>query len=297
MKRVNQVFLRPGWYRVGARMVRLASEDLSQLASNTKKMLESGIRIPLWPSHCQPGDANGGPQTETCDASENKGWLVDLEQLADGSLQQTLEVTDEKIAGAMEKDSVRFTSPEIGKFVDGIGRDFGIVIRHVALTATPRNPNQGPFETVLQFSLSELVPAESEIESLLSKSSTSLESQPESEFIARLRKQLNETHRQKCSQNLGEAKIPPGIRQRLAQTLPAVQFSEEGIAQPQFSMADVIELLDGSLPQQLRSDASSSPTASHPLGESFFQSSSQTPTEQDHEAAVDAQLKAAGFLI
>ena len=151
---MSQIFLKPGCYRTGKGMRSFTREDLGRMASNTMKMLAAGIRVPLWPFHTSPGDPAGGPQQfSNAPATDNKGWMVDVQQLADGSLQQTLDVLDDETAAAIRSKKIRFTSPEIGEYTDGLGRFFGTVIRHMALTATPRNPNQGPFVPAVQFSL------------------------------------------------------------------------------------------------------------------------------------------------
>lgn len=152
---LKQVFLYPGDYRVGGQILSFTRKELSDLAANTKRLLASGIRVPLWPVHTPPGDPSGGPQDSSTgerNALTNKGWMVDVQQLSDGSLQQTLEVLDDETTRAIKSKRVRFTSPEIGEYIDGIGRSFKTVIRHMALTATPRNPKQGEFVPVVQFS-------------------------------------------------------------------------------------------------------------------------------------------------
>lgn len=137
-------------------MIPFDRDDLAILADNTRSMLRAGIHVPLWSVHTPPDDAGGGPQLSRMDARDNRGWLKDVVQLEDGSLEQILEVADEDAAHGIESGTIRFSSPEIGEYVDGLGRNFGTVIRHMALVGNPRNPNQGPFETI-QFSLDDLV--------------------------------------------------------------------------------------------------------------------------------------------
>lgn len=157
MQRLKQIFLEPGNYRVGNRMVTVTREYLAELVANTKAVLAAGISIPLWAVHKKLLDPAGGPcQFSNADARDVMGWLVDVEQLPNGSLQQTLDVTDEQAASSIKSGSIKFTSPEIGEYTDGLGRHFGNVIRHMALTNTPRNPNQGSFTPATQFSLSGL---------------------------------------------------------------------------------------------------------------------------------------------
>lgn len=161
MKRLKQIFLKPGAYRVGERMLTYTAEDLRTIAANTKKLLASGIAVPLWAAHKMAGSPEGGPQQfSNAPATDNKGWMADVRQLPDGSLEQTLEVLDDEAAKGIDSGSIRFTSPEIGDYIDGLGRDFGTVIRHMALTPTPRNPQQGPFQPVVQFSLSDRIEEE-----------------------------------------------------------------------------------------------------------------------------------------
>lgn len=156
-KKYRQNDLKPGVYRVGKKFLELTQEDLGSIARNTQAMLAAGVHVPLLPSHTKPGADNGVPQfsRSNADARSNCGWMTGVEQLEDGSISPTIEVTDEKSQKGIEDGSIKFTSPDIHEFTDGKGRNWGTVFRHLAFTPTPRNPDQGPFEA-LQLSLDDL---------------------------------------------------------------------------------------------------------------------------------------------
>ncbi|MBI1249063.1 hypothetical protein GC197_14625 [bacterium] len=157
MTQLTQVFLKPGRYSIGGQMKEFTARHLADLSLNTRRLLAAGIRIPLWSAHKPAGSVEGGPRIEAMAATDNLGWMTDVRQLPDGSLEQTLEVLDEQAAAGIASGRIQFTSPEIGPYIDGLGRAFGQVIRHMALTATPRNPEQGSFQPILQFSLEDRI--------------------------------------------------------------------------------------------------------------------------------------------
>ena len=158
---VEQNFLKPGRYRVGGRMEDLTAADLAEFASDTNKMLAAGLHVPVLSKHAPPGAVGPQLSSDGADAFDGKGWLKEVKVNGDGSITHRLAVTPDTQVG-IKRGTIKFTSPELSlrdRFVDGKGRDHGRVIRHVALTPTPRNPDQGPFTevdgqlAVAQFSL------------------------------------------------------------------------------------------------------------------------------------------------
>lgn len=161
MTTVEQTFLKPGRYRVGDSLANYTADDLREYAEGTNKALAAGVPVPLLLKHAPNGADDGYYEqfsTDGAKATDGVGWLKSVKINEDGSLSHVLDVTNEHAAKGIQDKSIRFTSPELrNNYIDGKGRKFGRVIRHVALTPTPRNPDQGEFETIdesaVQFSL------------------------------------------------------------------------------------------------------------------------------------------------
>lgn len=144
----EQEFLRPGIYH-GHEVTR---DDLEQYAQNTNRLLSSGASVPVFTRHKDPGAADGGPvfldrlPKSQIDALDNVGWLRGVEVRPDGTAVHRLEILEPEARRAIKEKRIKFTSPELCLNYRGAdGTPFGKVIRHVALTPTPRNPNQGDF--------------------------------------------------------------------------------------------------------------------------------------------------------
>jgi hypothetical protein len=141
---VEQDFLPPGVYRVGKDLREFTAKDLGEYKAGTLAALDAGITIPVLDGHAPNGADD--ELTGTFAASAGKGWLIDLKQKPDGGLTQIIEVTDPKTAEGIKNGSIKFSSPELREnYIDGKGRKFGRVIRHVALVSKPHNPDQGKF--------------------------------------------------------------------------------------------------------------------------------------------------------
>lgn len=112
-------------------------ERLQRYAENTNKAIQSGLAVPFLDKHA---DVDADPNS----ALATKGWVQRFSVTDDGWLSFDMEVTDPATGAAIENKSIRFTSPEFRDgFVDGKGTLHGDIIRHVAATPTPRNPDQG----------------------------------------------------------------------------------------------------------------------------------------------------------
>jgi hypothetical protein len=73
------------------------------------------------------------------------GWLVDLVELSDGSLAQTIQIDDPQTADAIAAGQLRFSSPELRPRVQLDGSDHvGPLIAHIALTQRPLCAGQTP---------------------------------------------------------------------------------------------------------------------------------------------------------
>jgi len=137
-------FLKPGFYRIGHQVVKFTSDQLRGLRNRTNSMIKKGVAVPMLNGHAPPGSVGPGDRK----ATDNCGWLKHITQESDGSLSFVSNVGDESIREGLSNGTIRFSSPEIGVYVDGVNRNHGVVIRHMALTPSPRNPDQGEIECI-----------------------------------------------------------------------------------------------------------------------------------------------------
>lgn len=164
MVRIIQKFLKPANYPGAGNY---PASRLSDAMKETKRALGNGLAIPVIGFHTNPDDPKGLPAASRDACEISKGWLKGVRQNDDGSLEHELEITDPKAAEAIANGSIRFTSPQITKqFTDGLGRSYGEMFTHVALTPRPRNPDQGPMVVSdgnsTQFSLEDAMDDENE---------------------------------------------------------------------------------------------------------------------------------------
>lgn len=159
----QQGFLKPGFYRVGGRLRNVSARKLGGYMNGTRRMLADGLSVPVFEKHEIPGSDEGGPQLrrEDIPATKVKGWLSSVSQDHNGALDWKFKATDPETAKGIENGSIRFSSPELmDDYHSGNGTHYGPVIRHMALTPTPRNPDQGPMqidEKPIQFGEDEAV--------------------------------------------------------------------------------------------------------------------------------------------
>ena len=141
----RQEFLKPGFYRVRGEMREFSKRDLAGYKAGTNRLLHSGFQIPVLLHHPKPGSKEGAPiPAAKAKATQGKGWLKSISQAASGALSQVVAITDADAVKGLDDGSIKFTSPQFQKdYIDGEGREFGDVIRHVALTNAPRTQNQG----------------------------------------------------------------------------------------------------------------------------------------------------------
>lgn len=164
MVRIIQKFLKPANYRGAGDY---PASRLSAAMKETNRALGNGLAIPVIGFHTNPDDPKGLPAASRDACEISKGWLKGVRQNDDGSLEHELEITDPKAAEAIANGSIRFTSPQITtQFTDGLGRSYGEMFTHVALTPRPRNPDQGPMVVSdgnsTQFSLEDAMDDENE---------------------------------------------------------------------------------------------------------------------------------------
>lgn len=144
----EQEFLRPGIYH-GHEVTR---DDLVAFANNTNSLIGRGVSVPVFTKHKPPGAPDGGPVIldamphEQIDALDNVGWLQGVRVDDDGRAYHQIQINRPEVRDAIDRGEIKFTSPELAlNYRDHEGNAIGKVIRHVALTPTPRNPVQGPF--------------------------------------------------------------------------------------------------------------------------------------------------------
>lgn len=107
-------------------------------------MLSKGLNVPV----CWEHRSDAAPKRLSEDDRKSLKALgtaghVEQYELDSGSrVFATVDLPDE--ADAKQAAKVRFCSPEINRFTDGDGHDWGEVITHVALTPRPRQYDQPP---------------------------------------------------------------------------------------------------------------------------------------------------------
>lgn len=171
----EQTFLLPARYRVAPGEFRdFSDSDIKEYVENTRKMLAGGLSVPVFPEHAPPGSPEGGPQfaeregkkipehvaqhlmqrgiqpVQFEDALKNVGWLSDIRwNPQTGAGWYAVEITNPEYANGIKNGSIRFSSPEFREgYTDGLGRNFGRTIAHIALTPRPRSPLQGHLKPV-----------------------------------------------------------------------------------------------------------------------------------------------------
>lgn len=157
----KQIFMEPGRYEVDGLPFDLSADSLKKYVENTREMMEAGgLAIPVLYRHAEESEEWGTPQAEQLpeeDARNIAGWVRNLATDANGAAVWEYEVSDPETAEKIANKSIQHVSPEFQAeysaegnklqprdFIDGKGRNWGPIIRHFALTAKPRNPDQGP---------------------------------------------------------------------------------------------------------------------------------------------------------
>lgn len=145
MANFTQHVLKPGFYRIGGEMQEITRDRIAAFCSGTRSALKAGLSIPVLNQHDFTGDPSCGPLLHKADATDCRGWLTGVVQHKDGSMSQKLDITDPDAAEGIRNGSIKFTSPQfLDQFTDGDGCEHGAIVRHVALTPTPRTKHQGP---------------------------------------------------------------------------------------------------------------------------------------------------------
>lgn len=165
----QQAFLKPGTYKVNGTRRPYSAEKLAKYAEGTNKAIKAGVPVPVFDLHAPAGDDTGYPtkigEAKAPSGLRVVGWVKEILRAADGSLGHKIEATDPAFAEGIKNGSIRFTSPEFRENYEAAdGRYAGPMIRHLAVTGTPRSPDQtrleleaGQFsETAVQFSLDDL---------------------------------------------------------------------------------------------------------------------------------------------
>lgn len=120
------------------------ADDCRRYAELGNQMLSSRIAVPVCWNH---RDDAKPTQLSSDDAKSElargtAGYVERYVQVADGRVMAEAEIPDDQDANRAK--IVRFASPEIERFIDGNGRDWGEVITHLALTPRPRQHDQEP---------------------------------------------------------------------------------------------------------------------------------------------------------
>lgn len=145
MANFTQRILKPGFYRVRGEMQEFTRDRIAAYCSGTRSALKAGLSIPVLRKHDYTGNPCCGPLLSKTDATDGCGWLTGVVQHKDGSMSQKLDITDPEAAEGISNGSIKFSSPQfLESYLDGDGVQHGAIVRHVALTPTPRTKHQGP---------------------------------------------------------------------------------------------------------------------------------------------------------
>jgi len=142
---VRQPFLKPGFYgdsRNGLRQI--TADDLKRYRDDTNKALSSGLAVPLLNEHCAPDDLD----SDSAESVRTSGWLRKLSIDRGGNLCHETDVADKAIAGKIKDGTIRFVSPQLNPDFAKNGQSYGAIVRHIALTPKPVNPEQGEMEVL-----------------------------------------------------------------------------------------------------------------------------------------------------
>jgi hypothetical protein len=116
---------------------------LDQFRQNSA-LLAAGIPVPVSWEHRddqKPGRLSRDDWA-SARAKGTAGWVDQYQQLPDGAFDALITVPDD--SDGKQAEVVRFCSPEIDRFTDQTGKDWGEVITHLALTPRPIQHDQPP---------------------------------------------------------------------------------------------------------------------------------------------------------
>ena len=155
MAKFTQQFFQPGWWNVGGKPMRFTKGELSDRCDNTDEFIKANPAggVPIFPKHPLAGSVGGGPRVADRDARDCLGWVDSTRMDAEGKCHVTYDVQDQRTIDGINSGTIRFSSPEFSTHdhKDSRGRNFGRIFRHFAMTAAPRNREQGKI-TSAQFS-------------------------------------------------------------------------------------------------------------------------------------------------
>ncbi len=145
MARVRQQFLKPGFYGDSTSGLReLTADDLRRYRDDTNKAIKSGLAIPFIDDHCDPIALD----TQDAESVRTRGWLEQLQQNKDGSLSYVADITDADCHRKIKDKSIKLVSPQLNPYFEKNGTSYGSIVRHMAFTPKPVNPDQGPMEVL-----------------------------------------------------------------------------------------------------------------------------------------------------
>ncbi len=111
-----------------------------------KAMLSAGLSVPIPLEHQPEAKPQTAAQKAAQQLRDHTGWMHDY-KMKGGALFGVLDIQDEEIAKKLPR-TIRYTSPYIGSFTDGDGKNWHGVITHLALTSRPRIKRQEPFASI-----------------------------------------------------------------------------------------------------------------------------------------------------
>lgn len=117
------------------------AEDCRRYAERGNRMIASSVAIPVCWGHRDDAKPRNADDARSRFAKSTAGWIEQYRLEKDGRVLAVADLPDDEAAQA---EKVKFASPEIERFIDGNGRNWGEVVTHLALTPRPRQHEQTP---------------------------------------------------------------------------------------------------------------------------------------------------------
>ena len=144
---IEKHVLSPGTYYTNDGIYRCSEADCVRFARVGNRMVQDGLRPPVPNEHQDDAKPISLSEKNARTVTHNSGWVVGWRwEPQTKKLYARLSITSKGTADGIEDGSIKYVSPEVNRFKDGKGRDWGTVITHVALTPVPVAFDQEPFK-------------------------------------------------------------------------------------------------------------------------------------------------------
>ena len=115
--------------------------------------------------------------------------------------------------------------------------------------------------------------------------------EPDDQWVQR----QEEFRRRLADRIRGSARLPKGLRDRLAKAVDTVQLSADGDEEPTLRVSDAVAMIEEALPPHLSLDAEQLEPSDHPAGEGFFTGDARQLSDEEAARIARDQLASTGF--